>query len=58
MTPDGLPIIGSLPNEPEVYFAVGFSGYGNSLGFIAGDRVMELMLHGTDPGIFSVDRFD
>ena len=27
-TPDGLPIIGHLPDEPEVYFVVGFSGYG------------------------------
>ena len=58
MTPDGLPIIGRLPDEPEVYFAVGFSGYGNSMGLIAGERVMDLVLNGQDPGIFNVDRFD
>ena len=57
-TPDGLPIIGHLPDEPEVYFVVGFSGYGNAVGLVAGDRVADLMLNGQDPGIFTVDRFD
>ena len=58
MTPDGLPIVGSLPDEPEVYFVVGFSGHGNSMGLVAGERVMDLMLNGRDPGVFNVDRFD
>lgn len=58
MTVDGLPIIGRLPDKREVYFAVGFSGHGNSLGLIAGERVAELALNGTDPGVFSLGRFD
>lgn len=58
MTPDGLPIIGSLPGEPNVYFVVGFSGHGNSMGLIAGERVMDLMLNGQDPGVFNVNRFE
>jgi hypothetical protein len=41
-----------------VYFVVGFSGYGNAMGLVAGDRVTDLMLNGQDPGIFAVDRFD
>ena len=57
-TPDGLPIIGHLPDESEVYFVVGFSGYGNAMGLAAGDRVADLMLNGQDPGVFSVNRFD
>ena len=57
-TSDGLPIIGHMPDEPEVYFVVGFSGYGNAMGLVAGDRVTDLMLNGQDPGLFSVDRFD
>ena len=57
-TPDGLPIIGHLPEEAEVYFVVGFSGYGNAMGLVAGERVADLMLKGQDPGIFSVNRFD
>lgn len=56
ITEDGLPIIGSLPDEREVYFAVGFTGHGNSLGLMAGERVAELALNGTDPGVFNVDR--
>jgi glycine/D-amino acid oxidase-like deaminating enzyme len=58
MTSDGLPIVGHLPDEPEVYFAVGFSGHGNSLGLIAGERVVEMMVHGREPGVFSVGRFE
>ena len=56
MTVDGLPIVGRLPDEPEVYFAVGFSGYGHSVGLVAGDRAVDLMLKGVDPGVLSVDR--
>ncbi|MBM3948907.1 MAG: FAD-binding oxidoreductase [SAR202 cluster bacterium] len=55
-TPDFLPIVGRLPNEPEVYFTVGFSGHGHSLGLISGDRAINLMLHGTEPGILGVIR--
>jgi glycine/D-amino acid oxidase-like deaminating enzyme len=58
MTSDGLPIVGHLPNEPEVYFAVGFSGHGNSLGLMAGERVVEMMVHGREPGVLSVGRFE
>lgn len=58
MTPDGLAIVGNLPDEQEVYFAVGFSGHGNSMGLIAGERVVELMLNGRDPGVFSIQRFE
>ena len=57
MTADGLPIIGRLPDEPEVYFAVGFSGMGNSMGLIAGERLVNLILNGSAPGVFSVQRF-
>ena len=57
-TSDGLPIIGHMPDEPEVYFVVGFSGYGNAMGLVAGDRVTDLMLNGQDPGLFSVNRFN
>ena len=58
MTADGLPIVGRLPDEPEVYFAVGFSGHGNSLGLMAGERVVEMMINGREPGVFSVSRFE
>ena len=56
MTADGLPIVGRLPDEPEAYFAVGFSGHGNSLGLMAGERVAELALNETDPGVLGLRR--
>lgn len=56
VTPDFLPILGRLPDERDVCFAVGFSGHGNSLGLIAGDRAIDLMLNGADPGVLGVNR--
>ncbi len=56
MTHDGLPIIGRLPHQKEVYFVVGFSGHGNSMGLVAGERTVEFMLNGRDPGIFNISR--
>ena len=58
ITTDGLPIIGHLPEEPEVYFVVGFSGHGNSMGLMAAERTAEMMLNGSAPGVFSVGRFE
>lgn len=58
MTNDGLPIIGRLPHQKEVYFVVGFSGHGNSMGLVAGERTVELMLNGQDPGIFNIARLN
>ena len=56
LTPDYLPIIGALPDKPDVFYAVGFSGHGLSLGFVAGERAVELMFKGTPTGIFDVAR--
>ena len=54
----GRPADHRLSDEQEVYFAVGFSDHGNSLGLMAWERVAELALNGTDPGVLSVGRFD
>lgn len=56
-TPDGLPIVGRLPHLSEVYFAVGFECYGLAWVFTAAQRVIDLLLRGTDPGILSAARF-
>ena len=56
MTPDGLPILGKLPHNPKVYFCVGFSGHGNSIGLMASQRALELMIDDVHPGVLSVDR--
>lgn len=55
-TPDGLPLIGALPQPPAVYFAVGFGGRGLSWAFIAAERLINLMLHDHNPGILSAAR--
>ena len=58
LTLDGLPLVGRLPDEPEVYFAVGFSGHGNSMGLVAAERAAELALHGTAAGVFDARRLE
>lgn len=55
-TPDGLPLVGQLPDLPQVYFAVGFGGRGLAWAFVAAERLVELMLHDADPGILSASR--
>jgi glycine/D-amino acid oxidase-like deaminating enzyme len=55
-TPDGLPLLGSLPSLPQAYFAVGFSGRGLSWAFVAAERLVNTMLHGAELGMFSAKR--
>jgi gamma-glutamylputrescine oxidase len=55
-TPDGLPLVGRLPDLPQVYFAVGLGGRGLAWAFVVAGRLVELILHGTDPGILAADR--
>jgi gamma-glutamylputrescine oxidase len=58
LTVDGLPLVGTLPEDPRVSFAVGFSGHGNSMGLVAAERLAELVVRGTDPGVFGLRRFE
>jgi glycine/D-amino acid oxidase-like deaminating enzyme len=55
-TPDGLPLVGWLPRLSRVYFAVGLGGRGLTWALVAADRLVELMVHDTDPGILSAGR--
>ena len=56
-TPDRRVAVGSFPDEERVVFAVGFSGYGNSIGLVAAERMVALALDGRDPGPLSAARF-
>ncbi len=56
-TPDHRVAVGALPDEKRVVFAVGFSGYGNSIGLVAAERMVELALDGRYPGPLSAARF-
>lgn len=55
-TADGMPLVGQLPGLSNVYFAVGFTGGGMGIGPATAERTAELMLSGTNPGVFSADR--
>jgi gamma-glutamylputrescine oxidase len=41
---DGIPLVGSLPDEPNVYFAVGFTGHGLGFGLATAERLAAHML--------------
>jgi len=56
-TPDRRATVGFLPELPDAAFALGFSGYGNSIGLLAAERMVELALDGRDPGPLSAARF-
>jgi gamma-glutamylputrescine oxidase len=55
-TPDGLPLVGLLPDKPTVGFAVGFNGHGLALGAGTAERAVDLLLNGTHPGALSAER--
>lgn len=55
-TPDGLPLVGTLPDKPNVGFAVGFNGHGLALGAATAERAIGLLLRGEPPGALDVAR--
>jgi glycine/D-amino acid oxidase-like deaminating enzyme len=57
-TKDGLPYIGSIPQRPHTYFALGFGGNGTTFSVIAAQVILQL-LNGKkkiDTRMFSFDR--
>lgn len=55
-TPDGLPLVGRLPDLPQVYFAAGFGGRGLAWAFVVAEQLVALMLHDASPGALSATR--
>jgi glycine/D-amino acid oxidase-like deaminating enzyme len=57
-TKDGLPYIGSIPQKPHTYFALGFGGNGITFSAIAANIIRDLLAgkKNADAGIFSFDR--
>ena len=57
-TKDGLPYIGSIPQRPHTYFALGFGGNGITFSVIAANIIKDLLSgkKNTDADIFSFDR--
>lgn len=57
-TPDALPLVGTLPRDSRIAFAVGCNGHGLSLGAMVASRAVDMMLTGTRPGLFDAARLD
>lgn len=54
---DGYPMVGSLDEDPRIFYNVGFTAHGLGFTFGTGELTARLMLEGRDPGIFSGRRF-
>ena len=61
-TPDGLPVLGQVPDVEGLYVASGFNGDGLKFGVVVGESMADLVVHGHAPrvdlGPFRPDRFD
>lgn len=55
---DGYPLVGSLPEDPRIFFSVGFTAHGLGFTFKLGEVVCDLILSGKGPGIFSSRRLE
>ncbi|PJF31693.1 MAG: hypothetical protein CUN51_01775 [Candidatus Thermofonsia Clade 1 bacterium] len=53
---DGLPLVGCLPDKPDVGFAVGFTGHGLSFGAAAAERAVDHLLNGAPIGALDAAR--
>ena len=53
---DGLPMIGSLPGHPNIYFLGGYTAHGIGWGFKAGQLTARLILEGEMPPIINARR--
>lgn len=55
---DGIPLVGSLPDMPDVYFAVGFTGHGLGFGLATAERLATNMLFGHELEWLDARRLD
>ena len=55
---DGIPLAGELPDQPNVFFAVGFTGHGLGFGLATAERLAERMLTGRDLGFLDARRLE
>jgi glycine/D-amino acid oxidase-like deaminating enzyme len=58
VTRDGLPYIGSIPERPNTYFALGFGGNGITFSVIAAQIIRDMILKrkNEDANLFSFNR--
>jgi glycine/D-amino acid oxidase-like deaminating enzyme len=53
---DGLPLVGTLPGQPRVGFAVGCTGHGLALGAGVAERMVDMLVRGAHPGALDASR--
>ncbi|HYP52931.1 MAG TPA: FAD-binding oxidoreductase [Pyrinomonadaceae bacterium] len=53
---DGLPLVGTLPEDSRVCYAVGYTGHGFGLALEVTRRAVRLMLEGESAGVFGAER--
>ncbi len=53
---DGQPLVGALPDQPQVYFVGGFTGHGLGLAFHSGRALVDLMYDRPIPNFISAKR--
>jgi glycine/D-amino acid oxidase-like deaminating enzyme len=54
---DGEPMVGSLPNDPQIFFAGGYTAHGIGLSFHTGKRLVDLVYGREVPKWLSARRF-
>ena len=57
-TPDGLPCIGTIPEHPHTFFALGYGGNGITFGVVAAELVRDWWTGRPNPdaALFAFDR--
>ncbi len=53
---DGQPLVGAMPDQPQVYFVGGFTGHGLGLAFHSGKALVDLMFDRSIPSFISAKR--
>jgi hypothetical protein len=54
---DGEPMVGSIPDDPSIFFAGGYTGHGVGLAFNTGKTLVDLIFGRTIPSWISARRF-
>ncbi len=54
---DGLPVIGALPQAPNMYTLGGLGPWGMSWVFVTVEQLVAMLLHGSDLGLLDIARF-
>ena len=55
---DGLPLVGTLPNQPRIGFAVGFTGHGLAMAAGTIERAVDKLFKDVSAGAVDMARFD